>query len=69
MSNILGQGGGGLHLNGSYFLNSGTVEDDHSVDVLCGRLGRDWYFADVAPQTGPRDVILGSRNGDTVTNV
>jgi hypothetical protein len=69
VSDIQGQTHTGADLNGTYFLNSSTVQDDKSIDVLVGGSGRDWFFADTTGQTGPCDIVLGLHAGDTVTNV
>jgi hypothetical protein len=69
VSNIQGLTHAGADLNGAYFLNSSTVQDDHSVDVLSSGCGRDWFFADTTGQTGPRDLVFGLRAGDTLTQV
>jgi hypothetical protein len=55
--------------NGAYFLNTSTVQDDASVDVLMGGSGLDWFFADTTGQSGPRDIVLGLQAGDILTNV
>ena len=69
VSNLQGLTHTGADLNGAYYLNTSTVQDDHSVDVLVGGSGRDWFFADSTGQTGPRDVVLDLHVGDIVTNV
>jgi hypothetical protein len=69
VSNILGTAGNGQHLNGTYFLNGSTVQDDQSVDFLFDGSGHNWFFADTNGHTGPRDVVLVVRSGDTVTNI
>ena len=43
MANLLNGGG----LNGSYLLNTSTVQADSSTNYLYGGAGLDWYFAGV----------------------
>jgi Ca2+-binding RTX toxin-like protein len=43
------QNGGGL--NGSARLNSSTVQDDQSVDILTGGLGQDWFLLNLTGGT------------------
>jgi Ca2+-binding RTX toxin-like protein len=69
VSNIKGLTPSGLDLNGAYYLNTSTVQDDQSIDVLVGGSGRDWFFADTSGQTGPKDIVLGLHTGDVVTNI
>jgi Ca2+-binding RTX toxin-like protein len=69
MSDIQGQTQTGADRNGGYCLNTTTVLDDQSVDVLVGGSGRDWFFADTNGHTGPRDLVLGLHAGDVVINI
>ena len=56
-------------LNGAYFLNTATVHDDSSVDTEHGGAGRDWFFADVSGQTGPKDHVDDAHANEVVTNI
>ena len=38
-----GSGGGGV--NGAFFFDNATVNDDGAVDTLTGSLGQDWFWA------------------------
>jgi ELWxxDGT repeat protein len=58
-------GSGGL--NGKYFLNSATVSDDNTSDVLEGGAGLDWYFAHRKGKTP--DKVVGQTSGETITNI
>jgi hypothetical protein len=65
-SDILGRTAATLDLNGMCFLNSSTVQDDHSANFLAGSTGRDWFFAETAGETGPRDVVLDAHANEVV---
>jgi hypothetical protein len=54
-------------LNGSYFLNSGSVFDDNAIDVLYGGTGLDWYFAHLKGNN--RDQVNGLASGETVVSI
>ena len=58
--------GGGLRLNGNYFLTTNgpgaTVFDDNAEDVLSGRRGLDWFFANL--DLGVVDRIIRWRPGE-----
>jgi Ca2+-binding RTX toxin-like protein len=41
VNHLMGSAGG---LNGGYFLNGTTVDDDAAVDQLYGEAGLDWFF-------------------------
>jgi Ca2+-binding RTX toxin-like protein len=67
VADLTGQTGNTARLNGNYFLNACTVHDDASVDSLHGDAGLDWFFADLAGATGPRDRVDGARLNQQVT--
>lgn len=46
----------GIGLNGTNFLNSNTVHDDHAVDTLDLGAGLDWYFVN---SKGKKDQVQG----------
>jgi hypothetical protein len=48
-------------LNGPYFLNASTVQDDQALDVLFGGEGLDWFLV------GSADTIKHKEHGDVVT--
>ena len=57
MHNLTGGTGTVPGLNGSYFLNDSTVDDDHatnSMDILSGSGGSDWYIYKFG-----EDLVLG----------
>jgi ELWxxDGT repeat protein len=65
VKHLNGSLGGGL--NGAYLLNSTTVFDDNTVDVLYGGAGMDWFFAH---QNGRnRDKVIGQTSGEVVTGI
>ena len=49
---ILGNLPGGL--NGTYFLNSTTIQEDSAIDDLWGGVGTDWFFAAPSGQFADR---------------
>ena len=55
--------------NGAFFLNTSTVHDDTSIDHEYGGAGRDWFFADMTSQTGPRDDVDNAHASEVVTNI
>jgi len=50
-------------LNGSYLLNTSSVQKDGMVNDLYGGAGLDWYFA------GVLDVLFNKASGEIVTQV
>jgi VCBS repeat-containing protein len=57
VNNLRDGSGGGERLNGSYYLNDSTVEDDlatDSVDLLSGSGGNDWFLYKFS-----EDLVLG----------
>jgi hypothetical protein len=58
ISNIRGTTSGGL--NGSYDLNSTTVNESGFTDTLTGNAGLDWFFA------GSTDKITDLQSGEQV---
>ena len=62
--NKLTNGGG---LNGSYVLNSTTVHDDNTTDVLYGGSGLDWFFAHIAKKNG--DQVKNRTSGEVLTGI
>lgn len=53
--------GSGERLNGDFFLNAETVEDDLAFDLLIGGSGLDWFLF-----TPGRDLVLGRKAGERV---
>jgi Ca2+-binding RTX toxin-like protein len=62
---LSGSLGGGL--NGGYVLNSTTVKDDNTTDVLYGGSGLDWFFAHLAKTNG--DQVKNRTSGEVVTGI
>ncbi len=63
IQHLTGAVAGGL--NGSNFLNVSTVHADNATDLLAGGGGTDWF---IAHTTGAnQDILIGARNGETVT--
>jgi hypothetical protein len=54
-------------LNASYFLNSTTVFDDNTTDVLTGGAGLDWFFARTKGKN--LDQVIGLTSGEVVTSI
>ncbi len=58
LAHLMGPTGG---LNGSYFLNTNTVQDDTARDILFGGEGFDWFIV------GSPDKIKRKECGKVVT--
>ena len=54
-------------LNGSYFLSSTTVFDDHTTDVLSGGAGLDWFFAHLKGKN--TDQVKNLTSGEVITGI
>ncbi len=62
-------------MNGNYFLNTVaangiiTVQDDNAKDTLTGSSGQDWFFANLALDSGDdadiKDKIVDSSSNET----
>ena len=56
-------------LNGQNFLNSTTVHQDKSPEILIGGPGRDWFFANLMGPLVQQDLIFRRKSNETVTQI
>jgi hypothetical protein len=62
LNDLQGNSGG---LNGSSFLNAGTLVEDFAVDILNGGAGLDWYV--FGSSSTAKDKVVNSTTGETAT--
>lgn len=65
VNHLNGSLGGGL--NGSYLLNSTTITDDATIDVLNGGAGLVWYIGHFNGVT--QDQVTGQSSGEVLTSI